>query len=626
MGLANKARDTGGGIDSIDTPLMLLRLPALVALLAAFAAAAAPSLLVYNVAPSPTFLNQALACALWGGFVLTCGVALPRKGAMPLLLALLLLAMAVCWSWTAWGLPNSLTLSALSLLAACMLLMLAGQAAGENDLAARGPGAASSGPGAQFFALFCWAWLGAGLLNLLVACIQVFAPGLADGQWVAVPNIAGRAMGNLRQPNHLSSLLMWACVAVVGLLLLRRLALAWAAVLLAALVFGVVLTASRTGGLSVALLALWALLDRRLPKPARVLLLATPLMYALAWWGLSQWAALSQSAFGGEQRLAETDISGSRFGIWANTWQLILQQPWTGVGFGNFNFAWTLTPFPGRPTAFFDHSHNLPLQLAAELGLPLAALVMALLLWALARGWHGALQHNDQGLGAAQRCALLMVVMIGLHSLLEYPLWYAYFLLPAAWAFGYALAGDGHEEGPARSLQRPVAHPLRWALPAGGALLSLMAVAAVVDYRQVTLIYRSHGQALPLGLRIAAGQRSPLFAHHGDYAAATSRWQSSRPGSRVDPAFDRASRNLLDTRLMMAWSQALAAQGDTDRARYLAARLREFGKSDAASFFEACPDAAQPAGTLAPGPDDQRFACEQPATALQWRDFLKTAR
>ena len=90
--------------------------------------------------------------------------------------------------------------------------------------------------------------------------------------------------------------------------------------------------------------------------------------------------------FGGAARLAEGDISSSRFGIWANTLALIRQQPWSGVGFGEFNLAWTLTPFPGRPVAFFDHTHNLPLQLAVELGLPLAAAVMALLLWALVRG------------------------------------------------------------------------------------------------------------------------------------------------------------------------------------------------------------------------------------------------
>jgi hypothetical protein len=32
-----------------------------------------------------------------------------------------------------------------------------------------------------------------------------------------------------------------------------------------------------------------------------------------------------------------------------------------------------------------------------------------------------------------RRTALMLVLMMGLHSLLEYPLWYAYFLLPTAW-------------------------------------------------------------------------------------------------------------------------------------------------------------------------------------------------
>ena len=93
------------------------------------------------------------------------------------------------------------------------------------------------------------------------------------------------------------------------------------------------------------------------------------------------------AVFGGEVQLQKSDISSSRFGIWSNTLALIAAHPWAGVGFGEFNFAWSLTPFPGRPTAFFDHTHNLPLQLAVELGLPLATLVIVLLLAALWRAW-----------------------------------------------------------------------------------------------------------------------------------------------------------------------------------------------------------------------------------------------
>ena len=69
--------------------------------------------------------------------------------------------------------------------------------------------------------------------------------------------------------------------------------------------------------------------------------------------------------------------------VWRNAITLIAMHPWSGVGFGEFNLAWTLSPFPERSPQFFDHTHNLPLQLAVELGLPLAALVTGLLLWAL---------------------------------------------------------------------------------------------------------------------------------------------------------------------------------------------------------------------------------------------------
>ena len=159
--------------------------------------------------------------------------------------------------------------------------------------------------------------------------MQVFWPELADGDWIAVSGSPGRAVGNLRQPNHLSSLLLWACIATLALLQMRRLAWRLALVCMAVLVFAVVLTASRTGLLSVGLLALWGLVDRRLDRRARGLLLATPLMYTAAWFGMAQWATLSAHAFGGTQRLAESDISGSRFGIWANTLDLIRAHPWT---------------------------------------------------------------------------------------------------------------------------------------------------------------------------------------------------------------------------------------------------------------------------------------------------------
>ena len=586
-------------------------------LLAALLAAAAPSLLAYNVSPSPTFLNQALALGLWGGFVLVAAAGRPggrafaaSRQAWPVQAALALLALAACGSTLFGSLPPSLGLSSLGLLGAAALLVHAGAAAGnEADAADR-------------FALFCWAWLWAGGLNLAIGLVQVFAPGLPDGDWVATSTIVGRAVGNLRQPNHLSSVLLWAAIACVALLQLRRVPRAVGAMAFAALVFGVVLTASRTGLVSVGILALWGLLDRRLDRPTRLLLVAAPVVYAVGWFGMARWAEIGHHTFGGAARLAETDVSGSRFGIWSNTLALIRAQPWTGVGFGEFNLAWTLTPFPGRPTAFFDHTHNLPLQLAVELGLPAAGGVLLLLLGGLLRmarlAWHA---QDDAAI--THRTALVFVLMIALHSLLEYPLWYAYFLLPAAWAFGFGLAS------PSSSSSRSVPRGLqgRALLAPAGALLTLLAAFSVWDYGRVTAIFSANDDAPPLAQRIERGQHSVFFAHHADYAAAT-----TDVDQRLrERAFDGAVHYLLDTRLMMAWAEELAAQGDLDRARHIAARLREFRNPLSKEWFATCdspadsaPATAPPTGTAAGGvdPGGRPFQCSPPGTALGWRAFV----
>ena len=583
---------------------------------AAVAAAAAPTLLALNVAPSPTFLNQALALLLWGGFVALAALLAPAslslRGtvadvAAPLA-ALVLTMAAVVVSWLPGALPMSLALSALGLLLACAVLLLGGAAARGNPRAI------------ALFEAFCIGWVVAGVCSAVVGAVQVFAPQWPDGQWIARSGLAGRAVGNLRQPNHLSSLLLWAAIAVVPLLDLRRLRRDVGAGLFVLMCFAVVLTASRTGVIGIGLLALWGLLDRRLSRSTRGLLLLAPLFYALAWAALAAWAAASQHAFGGEQRLAEADLSGSRLGIWSNTLQLIGQQPWAGVGFGEFNLAWTLTPFPGRPTAFFDHTHNLPLQLLVELGLPLGGAVLMLLLMALWRAWRLSDRDADTALAVTRRSAWMMLLLIGLHSLLEYPLWYAYFLLPTAWLFGYALGRPAPVFGEA--MREPIGNPGGGALFVAGLLLALGSALAMLDYARVARVFAPPHDGSTLDERIAAGQRSVLFAHHAAYAAAT----VDDAVAASDPAFALAPHYLMDTRLMIAWAKALARAGELDKARHLAQRLREFRNPLADEFFAEC-DAVvvevDPVPEVAPTQAAPPFQCQPPASPPDWRDFLR---
>ena len=606
----------------------------------ALVAVALPTLIAFNLPPSATFFNQAAAYLGWGAWVFVLasapGVALHgvwRGGLIALvaMFGLLALAAGAAPFWAA--LPWTLVLSSIGTIAAAVIVAVAGAAV------------ARAGHARLAFQALCAALLAAGVIGALLGIEQVFAPQWTDGSWIArIGN--GRAAGNLRQPNHLSSLLLWSLVALLWLAERRhvgRLAGIGLGVLLLA---GIALSASRTGMLGVLMLGAWGLVDSRLSRRSRAWLIGAPIVFALLWLGLAAWAHHSHHLFGGDAQLGKGDISSSRFAIWANTLTLIAAHPWAGVGWGDFNFAWALTPFPDRPVAFFDHTHNLVLQFAVELGLPLAALVLALLGFALWRAYRAgsgaAAQAPDDATAVTLRAAFVMVLLMMLHSQLEYPLWYAHFLLPTVFAFGLCLGGARADAAPgaanlpgvtnaasalgvtnaaraldvtnaARALDVTNAarapHGSR-TLALGGALIVLGALAALADYARVVVIFAPPANAASLEERIAEGKRSWLFGHHADYAEVTT------PGQLIDPvtAFARAPHYLLDARLMMAWADALAAFGDTDKASYLAARLAEFHNEQADAFFAQCDEPPK-------GGEEPPFQCEPPKRALTYRDF-----
>jgi len=567
-----------------------------------------PTLLAYNQPPSATLLNQCVAVALWGGVAWVLAPTRWPQGAGSLLAALGVLLAGVAVSWGAGSLPSSLALQGVGLLAGAAVMVIAGAAAAQQE---RGPAA---------LVALATGLLVAGLLGSVVALVQVFAPGWTDGSLIAHSGLVGRAVGNLRQPNHLGSLLLWALAALALRVASGKLprGAAWACA--AVMVLAIELTASRTGAVGLGVLLLWALLDRRLPPRARWLLAALPLLYAIAYFGMGWWGSHSQQALGAGARLAAEgtaaiDSPNSRLNIWRNALALIAANPWTGVGFGEFNLAWTLTAFANRPTAFFDHTHNLVLQLAVELGLPAAGtvlLLMAAALWqAGQRAWRAA---GDAGL--ASRTAWVLVLLTLLHSAVEYPLWYAYFLMPAALAWGYALGTPSLGRRPQPKSARapdvapdatPATAPAIWGLVAG-AMMAVGGALALLDYQRAVVIYAPGDSAGSLGERIARGQHSALFAHHADYAAAT----NDAPPADAALGLTRATHSLLDTRLMLAWARHLAATGQVDAARWLAQRLREFKNAEADAFFAPC---------VAGGAD--LFQCQPPQQVHGWREFTQ---
>ncbi|SMB24085.1 putative Lipid A core-O-antigen ligase-like enyme [Sterolibacterium denitrificans] len=289
------------------------------------------------------------------------------------------------------------------------------------------------------------------LAGALASALTAYAQRLGTPvPWqILMPN-SGRIYGNLGQPNLLTTQLWLGICCLIYFHELRRVRpwLLIAGLLILASACGLV--ASRTAWLhGLALLLLAGLpwpsraalpateqdeAHRTVPQAPgklrrqRLLLLAFTLVSLIAAGEISrtlpwQHAAGQINAF---DRLRSGLVSGdSRLLIWRDALTMIQAHPWLGNGTGNY--AWRTVEAAAQAPAGVDtlagaeHAHNFLLQLAADFGLPLTlAVAIFAIVW---------LRHVLRGpLRPPEQLALAMLMLIAIHSQLEYPLWHAEFL------------------------------------------------------------------------------------------------------------------------------------------------------------------------------------------------------
>lgn len=303
-------------------------------------------------------------------------------------------------------------------------------------------------------------WLGASSFGLSAS------GEIEIGMWLNAVNDR-RAFANVGQPNLLGTLLLWSVLSVAWGMHRRMIGPPLGLFLAAWLLFGVALTQSRTAWIgATALVALawyWLALWRSKWIPITASLLGAYLAVSVA-------MNLTTIDWGQPTLAVTVETSRLEAGLRPAAWRMLLgavaQRPWFGYGWEQGAVA-QLSVAEQYPPLFitFNYSHNLFLDLVLWCGLPLGLLVSGLLVrWAYVRGR----QVNDRG--AAIR--MLFLVVVGIHSMLEFPLYYAMFLLPTA-----VIAGtlDAHGN-PANA--RPIRLPL---LTTGVAAAVFLAV-VVRDY------------------------------------------------------------------------------------------------------------------------------------------------
>jgi O-antigen ligase len=269
----------------------------------------------------------------------------------------------------------------------------------------------------------------AAMVSVALALVQWTRLGIS-AVWIAELPPGARPFANLAQPNHLATLLG---LGLIGCLRAyeRRVFGGWVVALMVAwLLFGLVMTQSRTGWLFLLALSVWfglmrtrsSLRLRPAPVWAGLVLFAAAV---LIWEPLNRALLLAVSAGMGDRMQA-----GPRTLLWQQFAEAALHAPWFGYGWNQVGLAQQMVaadmPSVGRMA---QNAHNVVLDLALWGGIPLA------LIWLAAVGtWIARRVPACRDLDAW--CALAAVGAILLHGMLEYPLDHAYFLLPLGLLMG----------------------------------------------------------------------------------------------------------------------------------------------------------------------------------------------
>lgn len=250
--------------------------------------------------------------------------------------------------------------------------------------------------------------------------------------WITHLQSLRRPGGNLAQPNQLATLLLFSIASTAYLVESRRLSV-WVALPIAAvLLCGLSVTESRSGVLGLLLMAAWWFAKRRrlgftLSVPAVSLWL---IFFGCCFWVWPTCFNVIQEGGWTESTVTHVNTGDSgRLAIWQQLWQAVLIRPWFGWGLREVSSAQNAVIHAYSESLPVTYAHNMVMDLAVGVGLPLTLLLVgAALVWL----WRRASAANDR---LTWYC-IAIALPLGVHSMLEYPFAYAYLLAPVMMLLG----------------------------------------------------------------------------------------------------------------------------------------------------------------------------------------------
>lgn len=250
---------------------------------------------------------------------------------------------------------------------------------------------------------------------------------------------SGAVYGNTAQPNHFANFIALGLLSL-GLLHVKRVLRWWhTAVLAVPLLFVLTLSGSRSGWLYLTFALVLAWLWQRRDAALRPLwhfafalwlgFIAMHFVVQIPWL-----AGATESVTSAERLFGEAGTNSIRFHLWHEAILIFAQFPLLGAGLGQFAYEHLLLGSELQNpviTGLYNNAHNIVMQIAAEAGLAgLVVLLGAVGVWF----WQSVVRKTRFDIEHWWAYGALAVIAI--HSQLEYPLWYLYFIGIAAVLLG----------------------------------------------------------------------------------------------------------------------------------------------------------------------------------------------
>ncbi|MDH1713773.1 PglL family O-oligosaccharyltransferase [Acinetobacter johnsonii] len=287
----------------------------------------------------------------------------------------------------------------------------------------------------SFFLNFSYIVVFTGLISVYIQLNQWFYLDVSVVFMAEIP-LDGRPFANFGQPNTLATFL---CMGLMSSLYLyeKKYINRLIGILISILIlFGIALTQSRTAWVfSFAFFIFWfwktTNFQTRLKKWSVLYFAGIYLFFIIILPYISNYLGV----IGTSDVLTRATTGYLRIPMWNQMLHAIHHQPWWGYGWNQVSVAQLAVVLDYPTTEWTEHSHNIILDLLIWNGIPLGFLIIFFVAWWL-------YQLSKLATTIESFIALGMVGAVLVHAMLEYPLEYAFFLLPVGFLLGLVQAED----------------------------------------------------------------------------------------------------------------------------------------------------------------------------------------